>query len=71
MDKLTIYKILIQEEFPKYTVIKIPQYKNIPKYTKFKNFLHNNIEEIRSWLVCDNEDIGALEINSKEIQINL
>ena len=71
MDKLTIYNNTKKESLPKYTVIKIPQYKNTPKYTKFKNFLENNVDTERTWPACDNEDIGALEVNGTEVQINL
>ena len=71
MEKLTIFKNSNKEALPNYTIIKIPQYKNIPKYTKFKNFLEDNVETERIWPSCNNDDIGALEINNEDIQINL
>ncbi len=71
MERVPIYKIITKEIPPRYTFIKIPQYKNTPKNTKFNNFLENNVEMERIWPACNTEDIGALEINELNVEINL
>lgn len=71
MNNVIIHKNKEKTKLPYYSFIKIPQYKNIPKYSKFKNFLEGNIENERSWPSCDNQDIGALEVDNETVSINL
>lgn len=71
MDKILIHKNKQGKDLPKYSAIVLPSYLNIPKYTKFKNFLENNVDKEIKWPACDNQDIGALEVDQKNVFINL
>jgi len=71
MAKILIYKNKQDKSLPKYSIINLPNYVNIPKYTKFKNFLENNVDKVNVWPACDNQDIGALEVDKKTVSINL
>ena len=70
MSKILIHKNLKNKPLPEYSVVSLPSYVNIPKYTKFKNFLENNVDKINVWPSCDNQDIGALEVDAKSVSIN-
>ena len=71
MNKILIHKNKQGRDLPKYSAIILPSYLNIPKYTKFKNFLENNVDKEILWPACDNQDIGALEVDQKNVLINL
>src|SRR3989344_3750890 len=71
MNKILIHKNKQGRDLPKYSAIILPSYLNIPKYTKFKNFLENNVAKEISWPACDNQDIGALEVDQNNVLINL
>lgn len=70
MSLIIIHKNKEKKAISPYTAISIPQYENIPKYTKFRNFLENKFDDIRLWPSCDNEDVGALEVEPKTVSIN-
>jgi len=70
MTNILLHKNLEKKKYPLYSVIQIPEYSNKPKYTKFKNFLENNSEDFCLWPACDNEDIGALEVDKENVFIN-
>lgn len=70
MSLIPIHKNRKNKPIPSYTAISVPQYENFPKYTKFRNFLENKFDEIRFWPSCDNQDVGALEVDSETVSIN-